>query len=177
MQHILVNLAVLSTTTMACMTNGQVKDFHDQVHNEVQNTLLNLREQNDATVERLGEWHEIRQKKFDVDVTERKVEMDESMESGKPDFSDFPEGLNPKETHDSLSESESDSSDVDSSFHNDPFFKNDNSFFNHPLSSLNSLIGSFFNDMGAFFGGSGMGTELVKTENITTENGTDYRFV
>ena len=161
---------------MACMTNGQVKDFHDQVHNEVQNTLLNLREQNDATVERLGEWHEIREKKFDEDVAERKVEMDEFMESGKnPDFSDFPEGLNPKETHDSLSESENgissgtDSSDVDSSFHN--------SFFNHPLSSLNSLIGSFFNDMGAFFGGSGMGTELVKTENITTENGTDYRFV
>jgi len=173
MQYFYANLAVLSTTTIACMNNGQLEDFHNQVQKEVHNSLLNLREQNDATMERLGEWHEIKLESFDEDHAERKAEMDEFMESNKPDlvldFSDFP-SLNQEETHDSLSESENDSydtdsSNMDSSFHNDPFF-------NHPLSNLNSLIGNFFNHMGAFFGGSSMGPELV--EEITTENGTDY---
>jgi hypothetical protein len=168
MQYFYANLAVLSTTTIACMNNGQLEDFHNQVQKEVHNSLLNLREQSDATMERLGEWHEVKLESFDDDHAERKAEMDEFMESNKPNFSDFP-SLNQEKTHDSLSESENDSSDTDSnmnsSFHNDSFFK-------HPLSNLNSLIGSFFNHMGAFFGGSSIGPELV--EEITTANGTDY---
>merc|ERR1712113_1100614 len=48
------------------------------------------------------------------------------------------------------------------------------SFFNHPFSSLNNIMHGLFSNMGAFFGGFGLSHDLVNSEVITTENGTEY---
>jgi len=134
MQILHLNLAILSSTSLACQNLGfgseQLQEFHDQVNKDLQNTIKDIHED---TMERLSEWHDV-----GPQIENRNLESSAAA-------ADLPDS---SETHDS--------------------------FFNHPFSSLNNIMHGLFSNMGAFFGGFGLSHDLVNSEVITTENGTEY---